>query len=86
MLISGLAMASAAGTSARSMPTIEVAPGVFLPTISMGGVLASSAYPDPSNYSLVSITLVVVEQKWSSLLFVCQQVDVVRAGQSMVVH
>lgn len=36
---------------AGSIPTVEIAPNVFLPMITMGGVHLK-IYPDPGNYSM----------------------------------
>ena len=60
MLLCGVCAAAASSLAAsRSVsarrtspvPTVEVAPGVHLPMITMGGVV-QPGYPDPSNYSL----------------------------------
>ena len=42
------------GATPGSIPTVEVAPGVNLPMISMGGINTTLQpdYPDPGNYSL----------------------------------
>jgi hypothetical protein len=54
LILSAVAMRAAHGSSSSSsspIPRVEVAPGVELPMLTMGGVV-QEGYPDPSNYSL----------------------------------
>lgn len=46
MVPAAVALVSGASSSAGSIPAVEIAPDVFLPMITMGGVHLES-YPDP---------------------------------------
>lgn len=46
-----LAGSQSSNSSSSSIPSVEIAPGVFLPMLTMGGVHLA-AYPDQGNYTM----------------------------------
>ena len=51
MILSSKLLLSFTSPAAATIPKVEIAPNVFLPMLTMGGVV-QAGYPDPSNYSL----------------------------------